>query len=131
MLIIIKGGQVFIGKIGMSSSENITISIQDLLLVSYLQTFCGNKTLKHFYWKFQHKPTGSNNWVTGTIYNKIRYKVLFSCYFKSGHCQGTENATITKINNITKDFSGDKICHKVKQISPFDFQKVPIQDWNY
>ena len=41
----------------------------------YLPPFCGNKTLKHFYWNFQHKPMSSNNWVTGTIYYKIWYKV--------------------------------------------------------
>ena len=50
-----------------------------------VQPFCSNKNLKHVYWKFPHKPTGNGGFIAGTIYYKIRYKCLFSGYFKTGH----------------------------------------------
>lgn len=103
----------------------------------YIQPFCSNKTLKHFYWKFQHKPTGNDDWIKGTLYYKIRYKAVFSCYFKSGHAQGTEEVTFDsagkkyKISEITKDHGGGTIHHTVKLTSPLNFHEVPVHDWNY
>lgn len=107
------------------------------LEMPYVQPFCSNKTLKHLYWKFQHKPTGNDNWVKGTIYYKIRYKVIFTGYFKSGHCQGTELAQFTergkeyKLSNITKDFSADTIHHKTTLVNPIDFHDITVKNWNY
>ena len=103
----------------------------------YLQPFCSNKMLKHFYWKFPYKPTGSDNWVKGTIYYKICYKVVFSGYFKSGHCQGTDEATFKeagkeyKLSNITKDFGADTIHHKVCLVNPIDFHTIVVKDWSH
>ena len=55
-----------------------------------VQPFCSNKTLKHIFGKFPHKPTGSGGFIARTLYYRIRYKCHFSCYFKTGRAQGTE-----------------------------------------
>ena len=61
----------------------------------YIQPFCSNKTLQYIFWKFPHKPSGSEDFISGTKYCKICYKAIFSCYFKTGHVQGTEAAIFT------------------------------------
>ena len=104
------------------------------LEMPYVQPFCSKKTLKHFYWKFQHKPTGNNDWIKGTLYYKLRYKVVFSCYFKSGHAQGTEESTFEddyKISEITKDYGGGVVNHQTMLKSPIDFHNIVVHDWNY
>ena len=107
------------------------------LQMPYIQPFCSNKTLKHFYWKFQHKLTGNDKWIKGTLYYKIHYKVVFTCYFKSGHAQGTEDAKYTvgnheyKLSEITKDHGGGVVHHEVNLKSPITFHDVTVHDWNY
>ena len=107
------------------------------LEMPYVQPFCSNKTLKHMFWKFQHKPTGNNDWIKGTIYYKIRCKIIFSCYFKTGHIQGTETATIDsggksyRLSNIVKDIGGDTIHHVTTLKNPLNFHKMNVQDRHF
>ena len=107
------------------------------LRMPYIQPFCSNKTLKHFYWEFQHKPTGNDDWIKGTLYYKIRYKVIFSTYFKSGHAQGIEDAKFTvgndsfKLSEITKDHGGGTVFHPVTLKNLITFHNITVHDWNY
>ena len=107
------------------------------LRMPYIQPFCSNKTLKHFYWKFQHKPTGNDEWIKGTLYYKFCYKVIFTCYFKSGHAQGTEDARFTvgnneyKLSEITKDPGGGVVHHEVSLKNPLTFHEVTVHNWHY
>ena len=107
------------------------------LRMPYIQPFCSNKTLKHFHWKFQHKPTGNDEWIKGTLYYKLHYKVIFTCYFKSGHAQGTEDARFTvgnnkyKLSEITKDHGGGVVHHEVSLKNPLTFHEVTVHDWHY
>ena len=107
------------------------------LRMPFVQPFCSNKTLKHFYWKFQDKPTGNDDWIKGTLYYKLRYKVIFTCYFKSGYAQGTEDARFIvgsheyKLSEITKDHGGGVVHHEITLKNPITFHDVAVNDWNY
>ena len=102
-----------------------------------VQPFVSNKTLKHIFYKFPHKSAGSGRFITGTIYYKIRYKVLFSCYFKTEHVQGTEGQTFTSggkkcnISNILKELGGGFVKMETKLDNPSCFHDAEVDDHHF